>query len=1183
MTKLRGNVSVDRAVPNASDEIVSPEVSLAQFSKRYTIESELARGAFGTVYRAWDGVRRQQIAIKAASVASGDALYAIKREFRMRAEIHHPHLLVLHELYVTESSVFFTMDLVHGATLEDHLSQFERGSREWVAALTTVVKQLLLALQALHDRGVVHRDVKPQNVLITRQNRAILLDFSLAGWTARHQPDGAQDAESMAGTPIYMAPEQFFGGTPSPGLDLYSLGTLVYEALTARCPFARADEAALVRCKLEESPPPIAAKIVALAPLLCSLTSSWLSRAPELRASSAVALTMLGANTTDTLRKPSFIERSAEAEMFSRALAQGQGVVIVSGESGVGKTTFVQHCLENAPQPRPLLLSARCYPTEHVPFNAIDGWIDGIASHLLSRPNAVCDLVALRDLATAFPHLSRAVPGIVSAEREGFRMLPRIRRALVKTLQQLMSNQRVVLWTDDLQWVDQDSLSFIEAVATARPTVTLVLSYREPITQALRETLERLRQQASVVSMELLGLRTSQVINLSELMGHTVSEHWVMSAIEQTGGNVFLLTQLLKHRTAEPIPAHLLLSSSLDALSPDALQVLHYMAIATEPLPTALVSRMRADGVLELLCGTLLKPTTSGNQYCLELPHDRLRLLLREQLDPEHARSLHADLLHELEQSSVSSAVMLAYHSAGAGLRSESAHWYEAAGDEAALRLAWSGASAHYTSALGQQDIASAPLLRKLATAVGHAGRPRQAVDAWLEASRLSGADDDVVRAAEHLFAMGEVASGLALLHPISLAFDLTLPVTQYQNVGHALWWRMRVRLRGLSFHPRAELKVPAHLRRRADMCWAVGGALGVADAASSFALQSRHLYEALETGVPNRIARALAVELVHARALGNRPRYLARIAGALDAVETDCHDDSIHAFISLCRGHSHFLVGELNEAAAELSVARAGYGRLKTSRWEVELLARTSLWVASQRGDHNAFRNSLEEALESVREGQDRLMWTQLVLFEVQVALTQDDPARARERITASLRGSPNPTAFASDFLRERASLQLELYSGARVSAIQRLSKLRSKWRWVKRYLHVRLELDWFEAIARLGTPHAESDRFAARCVRRLDAEDNPWSRAMAMAVRAARSSGAGRSETAAQQYAGAGEQFSKCGLDVHATMARLQQAAALGETQALDRAEKELRRLGVMNPVAYVQSNMPGPYGRR
>ncbi len=206
---------------------------------RYKVLEILGRGAMGVVYLAQDPALNRRVALKTFHV-SRDVDARDRQQFRERflreaqscGMLNHPNVVTLHdvvELPETESA-FMAMEYVRGTNLKQLIQQSESFAPEFVIS---VVEQIAAGLDYAHSRGVIHRDVKPANILLTEENEAKITDFGIARFNASNLTHAGQ----LLGTPNYMAPEQIRGGEVDHRADLFSLGVLVYELLTRRKPF----------------------------------------------------------------------------------------------------------------------------------------------------------------------------------------------------------------------------------------------------------------------------------------------------------------------------------------------------------------------------------------------------------------------------------------------------------------------------------------------------------------------------------------------------------------------------------------------------------------------------------------------------------------------------------------------------------------------------------------------------------------------------------------------------------------------------------------------------------------------------------------------------------------------------------------------------------------------------------
>jgi non-specific serine/threonine protein kinase len=325
----------------------------------YTIVRQLGSGGMGEVYLAHDTILSRPVALKLLpSEVSGipDRMHRFVQEARAAAALNHPHIATIHGLDETDGIRFIVMEYVEGETLRARLA---KGPLE-CSEILKIATQVADALDVAHSGGIIHRDIKSSNIMITPRGHAKVLDFGLATQQARDTPvDGDLTREStdrnvVMGTTPYMAPERTLGEAGDHRSDLFSLGVVIYEMATARLPFAGSTLFEIINRIIHHEPQPIRSVNSTIPPGFERLVARCLKKRPEDRFQSAAELArclrLFEAGTTlpdfqsgDTARNnlpqllTRFVGRRRELEEIRHSLARNR-LVTLSGPAGIGKT-----------------------------------------------------------------------------------------------------------------------------------------------------------------------------------------------------------------------------------------------------------------------------------------------------------------------------------------------------------------------------------------------------------------------------------------------------------------------------------------------------------------------------------------------------------------------------------------------------------------------------------------------------------------------------------------------------------------------------------------------------------------------------------------------------------------------------------------------------------------------------
>ena len=248
----------------------------------YRVERELGRGGMGVVYAAVQHSLERRVALKLLRpdlARDPDFVKRFRREGRLQASLEHPHVLDVYEVGESPHGLFLAMRLVDGPTLADLVRGGELGAERALRLL----EQVAGALDAAHAAGLVHRDIKPQNVLVDGDDNAFLADFGLSRGTA----DTATASRPTVGTVAYVAPEVIRGGAPEPASDRYAFAATLFHCLSGDVVFPRGSDAAVLYAHTSEPPPRISERRQELPRELDRHFEQGLAKEPEARPATA--------------------------------------------------------------------------------------------------------------------------------------------------------------------------------------------------------------------------------------------------------------------------------------------------------------------------------------------------------------------------------------------------------------------------------------------------------------------------------------------------------------------------------------------------------------------------------------------------------------------------------------------------------------------------------------------------------------------------------------------------------------------------------------------------------------------------------------------------------------------------------------------------------------------------------
>ncbi len=287
--RLRGlRREMEQSGVSAAAEVTEPKrAAVARvIAGRYQVHRELGSGGMGTVFLAHDRELGEDVALKVlhASLLAEDPvrLERLRSEIKLARKISHPNVVRSHDIGEWEGTHYITMEFIRGVTVADLL---EKRGRLTVESTLAIGTQLADALAVAHDQDIVHRDIKPQNLMIDESGVLKVADFGLARPVQRNK--ALTQAGYIIGTVSYMAPEQLVGGDLDARTDLYAVGLVLFECLTGRLPYEASSPMAILAAVSERKVPDVSTLAGDAPPALSAVISRLLEREPGKRFASA--------------------------------------------------------------------------------------------------------------------------------------------------------------------------------------------------------------------------------------------------------------------------------------------------------------------------------------------------------------------------------------------------------------------------------------------------------------------------------------------------------------------------------------------------------------------------------------------------------------------------------------------------------------------------------------------------------------------------------------------------------------------------------------------------------------------------------------------------------------------------------------------------------------------------------
>ncbi len=978
--------------------------------------------------------------------------------------------------------------------------------------LRTSLVQLAQGLGALHEAQKVHRDVKPSNVLVDDDGRVVVLDFGLVHDLAADLGPTMTDLD-VVGTPAYMAPEQAASRAVGPAADWYAVGVLLYETLTGELPFDGAPLEMLLAKQRSEPKPPgtIAQGIPADLDELCTRLLHFdpvqrptgrqilrsLDAAPSMvdRSSMSLSSTSLGVP---------FVGREQELAELRLAFEDSRRkavTLLVRGESGIGKSCMVRHFTDGVTsQGRDvLLLQGRCYERESVPYKAFDGVVDAIARFLARLPSSAVErFLPTRParLLQLFPILRRVeaiaqAPGNDDAVLDPHEIRSRAFSAMRELIARIADAHRLIVLIDDLQWADADSFALLYEILRPpeEPSFLLLGTVREASSEASMAAVPdhdpTTLLPGDIRRIDLARLPRDDARTLVSKLVQRIAPEMPISAetlAEEADGHPLFIDEIVRHlflvgASQGPLRLEDVLWSRISLLEDLPRKIIEVLAVANSPLSQAVVAKAIEATPSELArtlsflrVAHLVRTTGARGSDQIEVFHGRVRDAVLANTSDEACRRHHLRIAVALESTGSNDADLLGVHWLGAGDKEKASKYMLMAADRASAALAFDRAASLYAWTLELREkgtrkfvLAEIRLLQtKLGDALVSAGRGARAAQAY-RAAAIGANEAEAIdlrsRAADQLLRSGHFDDGLVAIQEVLASIGMKLPEAPWRALVALVLWRVVLTLRGLGYRLRDASHVAARDLTRIDACSAVALSLSLVDPLCGQVFQTRNILWSLGTGEPQRVSRALSLEVGY-RAIRGWPEW--KRTNALDVeargLAREIAEPYTVAWSLATSGTARFLAGLFEEALATCDEAEKIFvTQCAGASWETatsrlfalqslsymgrmkELTARQSiaLRAATERGDLYAAVN--------LRIGHPNLVW-----------LVAGEPARARHEATEAMREWSKRGFHLEHYFELLAHSNADLYEGKAHAAYDRIV---TSWKPLQRSLIMRVQ----------------------------------------------------------------------------------------------------------------------------
>ncbi len=976
------------------------------------------------------------------------------------------------------------------------------------ARLRSVLSQLVFGLDALHGFGKIHRDIKPSNIRVNHDGKVKILDFGLAikidspadaSSSGQGSSGSSNGSGGIVGTLNYMSPEQAAAEPRlGPATDWYAVGVLLFQALTGELPFQGRPIQVLAQ-KTQFDAPTVRSLHKSAPEDLSKLCDRLLARdaADRIRSRAILELFSGRKNHVVTTQVPSvnrgqdvfFVGREKERESIRAAFEEVQATrsartVVVSGPSGIGKSSLIQQALvdiaANNAMPAALditVLRGRCYEWEKVSYKAMDGVIDELSTHWAALDREDAARLLPRDahlLSVLFPVLDR-VHAVSRARKHNVNEVPQAMRdhafsAIRETFDRLTLERQVVLYLDDMQWADEDTVGLLKSLLRApkEPALLLILNTRPQGLQPgtpLSELLAELGDAAETIALPPLG-KADSILAARALLG-AENAALICKAAEEAEGNPYYLTELayslrekgdaaVKHGAVDD-----LIRERVSALPDSERCLLEVLCVAGGPIggdvardASNLSPASLATATKNLRHKNLLRSASANESGTVAPYHDRVRHAICDVLPDSQAALVHASLARAFEVREANNPGRIVRHWLGAKETSKAATWSLCAADAALATLNFTRAADFLETAMthgSHSESERRQLQVRLADALVEAGSPRKAANAYEIALGNAPAESESVelrrRITENLMFAGDIDSSLRAAKSLSTEFRLTYPSTRATTLMHMVLGEVRLARAKLEQH--ADSDADAFAAQRVDVAESLAMGLSGADALRSMVFTQQWALHSLKVGDPARCARALASLSILA-SMQNAPSRSYKYLDAAQVWSQRDGDPVNTSYVISARALASFYLennwqdarNHFGDALDQWKTGGRGYSHA------IGVIYIFRSYAASYQGDLRELVDGVPKLIEEASRSGNRVLESSLRAGFAHRHLITDDAERGEDDLLRFLEGWPDRHFLWQHWLAILRGAEIQLYLGRPERALELIEENRGRLR---------------------------------------------------------------------------------------------------------------------------------------